>query len=354
MAITPQAIDRLKSQLLTSGLQRKDNPLFQVINQLIDAVRDSLVATNALTGSGGGGGGITGATYLTSDSEIATLPASRQVIAGAGIQFNDSPNGRRVISTALPLGGERGEDGEDGLIGPQGLQGPTGPQGSNATSIFYAYDGEDGVDGLPGITGPQGFTGSIGPQGMPGMAGIDGLDGESGEEGIQGATGNIGPTGIQGIQGFSGIPGIDGIDGIDGLPGLPGTNGINGTIGINGLPGPPGMDAEEPDYPLIIPGPQGIQGPAGGGGGGSATTVVVTAAFPAKRNQRVNVVDGTVVATSNVLVWISGIVNGQPNAGDLVDIHAMRAIANIGSFDLDMDFLTPWAGSLSIDYMVMT
>ena len=29
---------RLKSQLLTTGLQNKDNPLFQVINQLIDAL----------------------------------------------------------------------------------------------------------------------------------------------------------------------------------------------------------------------------------------------------------------------------------------------------------------------------
>jgi len=91
-----------------------------------------------------------------------------------------------------------------------------------------------------------------------------------------------------------------------------------------------------------------------GGGGSSATRVVVTAAFPAKRNQRINIADAAVSATSRVLAWVSGIVDGLPNAGDLVDIHTMRAIANIGSFDLDMDFITPWAGSLSIDYMVLT
>ena len=32
-------LNRLKSQLLITGLQKKDNPLFQVINQLIVAVR---------------------------------------------------------------------------------------------------------------------------------------------------------------------------------------------------------------------------------------------------------------------------------------------------------------------------
>jgi hypothetical protein len=32
-------LNRLKSQLLTTGLSNKDNPLFQVINQLIGAVK---------------------------------------------------------------------------------------------------------------------------------------------------------------------------------------------------------------------------------------------------------------------------------------------------------------------------
>jgi hypothetical protein len=91
---------------------------------------------------------------------------------------------------------------------------------------------------------------------------------------------------------------------------------------------------------------------AAGGAGASATRTVVTAAFPAKRNQRVNVVDAAVGSTSKVNAWVSGIADGSANAGDLVDIHVMRAIAKVGSFDLDMDFMTPWAGSLSIDYVV--
>ncbi len=89
-----------------------------------------------------------------------------------------------------------------------------------------------------------------------------------------------------------------------------------------------------------------------GGGGGSATRTVVTAAFPAKRNQIINVVDASVGATSKVLAWVSGLADGVANAGDLVDVYTMRAVAKVGSFDLNIDFLTPWAGSLSIDYSV--
>lgn len=90
----------------------------------------------------------------------------------------------------------------------------------------------------------------------------------------------------------------------------------------------------------------------GPGASVSASRVVVSSGFPAKRNQRVNIVDAAVVVNSRVNAWVSGIADGLANAGDLVDVHSMRAVANAGSFDLDMDFLTPWAGSLSIDYVV--
>lgn len=92
--------------------------------------------------------------------------------------------------------------------------------------------------------------------------------------------------------------------------------------------------------------------PAGGGGGASATRAVINASFPASRNKRVNVADAAVGVGSKVMAWVSGIADGQPNSGDLVDLRSIRAIAKSGSFDLDLDFLTPWAGSLSIDYVV--
>lgn len=225
MAITPEAIDRLKAQLLVSGYQQKNNPLFQVINQLIDAVRQSIADTQAITGGGssGGGGGALGATYLTEGAEAATLPNSRQVIAGAGIQFNDAPNNRRVISTAIPFGMDSGGEGEDGPPGPpgrDGVAGAPGPAGSNAVSFLYAFDGIDGED-APILPGPAGI------------------------QGIQGQTGSVGQ---------QGIPGLDGNDGVDSfIPGPTGPQGLQGLTGAQGIPGPPGIDAEDPIEPILIP-----------------------------------------------------------------------------------------------------
>ena len=153
MAIT---LDRLKSQLLTSGLQQENFALFQVINQLIDFLRGEMAATEAaISGSSGSGGGtgLLGATYLTKNKEVL-LPNSLQEIAGAGIQFNDA-GGRRIISTAIPFGldGESGEDGPPGPPGRIGVDGAAGPPGADGASML-AIDGEDGIDGDPGIPGP--------------------------------------------------------------------------------------------------------------------------------------------------------------------------------------------------------
>lgn len=61
---TPQ-LDRLKSQLLASGLQQRDNPTWQVINQLIDFLRQANIAITVLEENGGGSGD--GITELTTD-----------------------------------------------------------------------------------------------------------------------------------------------------------------------------------------------------------------------------------------------------------------------------------------------
>lgn len=58
MAFTPEPplpdLDRLKVTLLKSGLQQKDNPLYQVINTLIDFLRKSfgLLETDIAATSG--------------------------------------------------------------------------------------------------------------------------------------------------------------------------------------------------------------------------------------------------------------------------------------------------------------
>jgi hypothetical protein len=115
--------------------------------------------------------------------------------------------------------------------------------------------------------------------------------------------------------------------------------------------GPPGQDADEPDV-IVIPGPAGPQGPAGGGGG-SVTRAVITAAYPPRREQIVTVTDAAVVnSTYKINAWASGLVESDLNSSDGVDLVALRAIAQAGSFRLEVQTLTPWAGTLSVDYTV--
>lgn len=157
-------LDRLKTQLMTAGIQQENMALFQVISQLIDYLRNISVQTQTAISGGSGSPGLTGASYLTTEKE-PSLPNSKQEIAGSGIQFNDV-GGRRTIRTAIPIG---------------------------LDSI-----GEDGTDGFPGIPGRNGI------QGIPGI-GIDGLDGEDGESfPVPGPIGNTGPMGAPGTSGISG------------------------------------------------------------------------------------------------------------------------------------------------------
>lgn|SRR5678815_1152700 len=132
MAITVETLNRLKSQLLTSGIQDKNQALFQVINLLIDGVIQGFgeVNTQVFPSSGGGSGSLSSGTFITYGNDIATLPQSAQLLAGAGIQFN--LNGRLLtISAAIPIpvDGIDGIDGEIGPPGPQGMVGATGPMG---------------------------------------------------------------------------------------------------------------------------------------------------------------------------------------------------------------------------------
>jgi hypothetical protein len=52
-------LDRLKAVLLTSGIQRSNNALYQVINQLIDFLRQSFDTISVISASSGGGGSVT-------------------------------------------------------------------------------------------------------------------------------------------------------------------------------------------------------------------------------------------------------------------------------------------------------
>lgn len=87
---------------MTSGLQQKDNALFQVISQLIDALRQFVVQTTSVIGNGGGGGGGGGAisnpTYITINNETGQLPNSRRLVFGDFINFDLNTPGEIIIN----------------------------------------------------------------------------------------------------------------------------------------------------------------------------------------------------------------------------------------------------------------
>jgi hypothetical protein len=98
MAIIPQ-LDRLQAQLLTSGLSQKNSALYQVIDQLIKALRQGI---NELE-----------------TQVIAITPSS-----------TPSGGGGTIITSGIPMG-DISDDNEntDWNWGPQGLKGDTGAQG---------------------------------------------------------------------------------------------------------------------------------------------------------------------------------------------------------------------------------
>ncbi len=134
-------LSRLQSNLLNTGLQNKDNPLFQVLTQLIKALQS-----------------------INKDlASITTNTSNTQVITN-------------IFQTIGSIS-ESDSSGDDGLVipGPRGLDGisnvpgPTGPMGA----IIFADAGEDG-DIFPPIQGNQGNPGTTGSQGPIGPSIVPG------------------------------------------------------------------------------------------------------------------------------------------------------------------------------------
>ncbi len=100
--LIPQ-LDRLKAQLLTSGLSQKNQPLYQIIRDLINAIRQSVDEIAEAAGIPGGGGGSTlfDKNYITWTNELASLPNSRNLLAGTGITFDDSVVGQRTVNVSI-------------------------------------------------------------------------------------------------------------------------------------------------------------------------------------------------------------------------------------------------------------
>jgi hypothetical protein len=111
---------RLKSQLLTSSLSQKNQSLFQVIDQLIDYIKQGNDIANANFGT------------------------ISNAISGSG-------------SSSI-------------------INKPTGISGFPSIEGLDGIDGLDGMPGNPGSAGSPGLIGRTGQQGIPGIDGIDGVD----------------------------------------------------------------------------------------------------------------------------------------------------------------------------------
>lgn len=97
-------IDRLKTVLLDSGLQQKNQPLWQVINTLIDYLRQlQIFVSGSASGSSSGGGGssLADQSFVTVNNDTVVLPNSRQIIAGTDIAFDTSIAGQIILNVTV-------------------------------------------------------------------------------------------------------------------------------------------------------------------------------------------------------------------------------------------------------------
>lgn len=126
-------LDRLQSALMTSGLQTKDNSLYQVIWQLIKYLRQLQLEVGTLASSSSGGG----------NTEI-----------------------RNITNILEGTTGEDGSIGPPGVNGIQGIAGGAGPQGpAGLTYVLEQIEAELPEMGPQGVQGPKGDTGAAGAGG---------------------------------------------------------------------------------------------------------------------------------------------------------------------------------------------
>lgn len=116
---TPTSLARLKSQLLTSGLQQKDNALYQIINSLIDGLISTGFTADEAAASSGGGGSSSAITALTGDVTATgpgSVPATIADDAVTDAKLRESAAlsviGRSANSTGNPADIAAANDGE--------------------------------------------------------------------------------------------------------------------------------------------------------------------------------------------------------------------------------------------------
>jgi len=182
--------------------QDTEEPLYQVVQEIIERLSQFNFSTVEDDGgnNGGGGGGTgnpTDATYFTKTNETAALPNSSQLVTRYGLNFFDQgPNLRHLDLDLEYLGnyaaGPLYSDG-DIVVGTDNIAyicvRPT-----NDAPVPWPGVGIATAVGPPGPPGPTGATGATGPAGATGVQGPPGIQGPQGPTGPAGASGVIDAT----------------------------------------------------------------------------------------------------------------------------------------------------------------
>lgn len=152
---------KLYPQLLNTGLQIKDNPLYQVIYNLIQVVNQLNKSVNSIT---------SGSTVINTNT-INNNILNQLTFEGGSSEDGISIPGPQGIAGSSGINGHDGfsVEGEQGpepdfliaLPGPQGNPGPTGSQGPIGPAILYIEEGLQGEDGIPGPKGDAGSSASL-------------------------------------------------------------------------------------------------------------------------------------------------------------------------------------------------
>jgi len=271
-----------------SGIQTKNNALYQVINQLLkNAQQNKDLTVSQFTAISVVINGFTSsvsiinelfkdATFLTATDESAGLPSSRELLPGTNVSFDDTVIHKRTVNVTgitdggsssgafLTILGDIDNDEPMMMLSSSGVgsTGPQGPQGIQGPMVYLEPEVLESDSPIPGAKGDTGLTGSQGPVGPAVYLELDVLEPELPIPGLPGSKGDKGDTGSQGAVGIF----LDPIDGEDGFP-IPG---IKGTDGLTGAQGPTGpaifLDVDIPDAEIPIPGIRGADGAQGATG----------------------------------------------------------------------------------------
>lgn len=238
-------VNRLYTLLLNTRLQTRDNPLYQVIHELIKSLASVNKETNSIIS--GGGSTVINQTNVIQQLLLEQGESGEDGFPGTPGSIIESslfvpyfialtekfivPEFKQALF-AMNIDVEGILEVDGFLIEVDGI--PESVASFNNHPIFFP---EDSVDNDNVIPGPKGVDGVNGINGIDGKSGINGLDGEDGEDSL-----------IPGPQGVAGLAGSQGLQGPQGIPGIP-------------LFDEASLDIES--FPVIAQGPQGNPGASG-------------------------------------------------------------------------------------------